>query len=302
MDLKSKIILISGPTASGKSKLAIKFAKKINGEIINADSMQIYKELKILTARPIKENINKIKHHLYGFQSCKNEFSTGEWLKLVKKKINEIRNKNKIPILVGGTGLYFKALTDGLVKIPNIPSKIRNKIRNIQKQIGQKKFYIKLLKVDKFVKNKIDPTDVQRSLRAYEVIFFTKKSIFEWYKKTKSYFKRDEFFKIYIDYPKEQLVNKISKRVDQMIKDGAVEEVKNFEKLNLKNDNNLNKVIGIREIKDFIDKKTSFKEMKLNIVIKTRQYAKRQRTWSRGQMSDWQKFDPKGLLKFIKKL
>ena len=302
MDLKSKIILISGPTASGKSELAIKFAKKINGEIINADSMQVYKELKILTARPIKENTNKIKHHLYGFQSVKNEFSTGQWLKLVKKKIKEIRNKNKIPILVGGTGLYFKTLTDGLVKIPKIPNKIRNKIRNMQTKIGQKKFYLKLLKKDKFIKNKIDPTDVQRSLRAYEVIYFTKKSIFEWYKKTKSQYKKDEFLKIYIDYPKEKLVNKISKRVDQMIKDGAVEEVKNFEKLNLKNDNNLNKVIGIREIKDFIDKKTSFKEMKLNIVIKTRQYAKRQRTWSRGQMSDWQKFDPKGLLKFIKKL
>ena len=302
MDLKSKIILISGPTASGKSELAIKFAKKINGEIINADSMQVYKELKILTARPIKENTNKIKHHLYGFQSVKNEFSTGQWLKLVKKKIKEIRNKNKIPILVGGTGLYFKALTDGLVKIPKIPNTIRNKIRSKQKQMGQKKFYLKLLKLDKFVKNKIVSTDIQRSLRAYEVIYFTKKSIFEWYKKTKSQYKIDEFLKIYIDYPKEILVNKISKRVDQMIKDGAVEEVKNFEKLNLKNDNNLNKVIGIREIKDFIDKKTSLKEMKLNIVIKTRQYAKRQRTWSRGQMNDWQKFDPKELSKFIKKL
>ena len=302
MDLKSKIILISGPTASGKSELAIEFAKKINGEIINADSMQVYKELKILTARPIKENTNKIKHHLYGFQSVKNEFSTGQWLKLVKKKIKEIRNKNKIPILVGGTGLYFKTLTDGLVKIPKIPNKIRNEIRNMQKKIGQQKFYLKLLKKDKFIKNKIDPTDVQRSLRAYEVIYFTKKSIVEWYKKTKSQYKKDEFLKICIDYPKEQLVNKISKRVDQMIKDGAVEEVKNFEKLNLKNDNNLNKVIGVREIKDFIDKKTSFKEMKLNIVIKTRQYAKRQRTWSRGQMSDWQKFDPNELSKFIKKL
>ncbi len=301
MDLKSKIILISGPTASGKSELAIKFAKKINGEIINTDSMQVYKELKILTARPVKENNNKIKHHLYGFQSVKNEFSTGKWLKLVKKKIKEIRNKNKVPILVGGTGLYFKALTDGLVRIPKIPNKIRNKIRNMQTKIGQKKFYLRLLKKDKFIKNNIDPTDVQRSLRAYEVIYFTKKSIVEWYKKTKSQYKNDEFLKIYIDYPKEQLVNKISKRVDQMIKDGAVEEVKNFEKLNLKNDNNLNKVIGVREIKDFIDKKTSFKEMKLNIVIKTRQYAKRQRTWSRGQMNDWQKFDPEDLLKFIKK-
>ena len=302
MDLKSKIILISGPTASGKSKLAIDFAKKVNGEIINADSMQVYKELKILTARPTKENTNKINHHLYGFQSVKNEFSTGQWLKLVKKKIKEIRNKNKIPILVGGTGLYFKALTDGLVRIPKIPKTIRNKIRSKQKQMGQKKFYLKLLKLDKFVKNKIVSNDIQRSLRAYEVIYFTKKSIFEWYKKTKSQYKKDEFLSIYIDYPKEQLVNKITKRVDQMIKDGAVEEVKNFGKLNLKNNNNLNKVIGIREIKDFIDKKTSFKEMKLNIVIKTRQYAKRQRTWSRGQMSDWQKFDPKGLLKFIKKL
>ena len=182
MDLKSKIILISGPTASGKSELAIKFAKKINGEIINADSMQVYKELKILTARPIKENTNKIKHHLYGFQSVKNEFSTGQWLKLVKKKIKEIRNKNKIPILVGGTGLYFKALTDGLVKIPKIPNTIRNKIRSKQKKMGQKKFYLKLLKLDKFVKNKIVSTDIQRSLRAYEVIYFTKKSIFEWYK------------------------------------------------------------------------------------------------------------------------
>ena len=302
MDLKSKIILISGPTASGKSELAIKFAKKINGEIINADSMQVYKELKILTARPIKENTNKIKHHLYGFQSVKNKFSTGQWLKLVKKKIKEIRNKNKIPILVGGTGLYFKALTDGLVKIPKIPNAIRNKIRSKQKQMGQKKFYLKLLKLDKFVKNKIVSTDIQRSLRAYEVIYFTKKSIFEWYKKTKSQYKIDEFLKIYIDYPKEILVNKISKRVDQMIKDGAVEEVQNFEKLNLKSDNNLYKVIGIREIKDFIDKKTSLKEMKLNIVIKTRQYANRQRTWSRGQMNDWQKFDPNELTKFIKKL
>ena len=302
MDLKSKIILISGPTASGKSKLAIDFAKKVNGEIINADSMQVYKELRILTARPTKENTNKINHHLYGFQSVKNEFSTGQWLKLVKKKIKEIRNKNKIPILVGGTGLYFKALTDGLVKIPKIPNIIRNKIRNMQTKIGQKKFYLRLLKKDKLIKNKIVPTDVQRSLRAYEVIYFTKKSIFEWYKKTKSQYKIDEFLKIYIDYPKEMLVNKISKRVDQMIKDGAVEEVKNFEKLNLKRDNNLYKVIGIREIKDFIHKKTSLKEMKLNIVIKTRQYAKRQRTWSRGQMSDWQKFDPNELSKFIKKL
>ena len=123
MDLKSKIILIAGPTASGKSEFAIKVAKKINGEIINADSMQVYKQLQILTARPNIKNQKKIKHHLYGFQSVTKKFSTGAWLKLAVKKIQEIQNKNKTPILVGGTGLYFKALTDGLVKIPNIPNK-----------------------------------------------------------------------------------------------------------------------------------------------------------------------------------
>ena len=302
MDLKSKIILISGPTASGKSKAALKIAKKLNGEIINADSMQIYKELNILTARPSKTDLNKINHHLYGFRSVKKEFSSGDWLKLAKKNIKKIRDKNKIPVLVGGTGLYFKALTDGLVKIPKIPIPIRNKIRRMQNKLGQKKFYLKLLKIDPTVKNRIDPTDVQRSIRAYEVISISKKSIFEWYKKTKPSFKKDQFIKIYVDYPKDELINKISKRVDQMMKDGAIKEVKNFLKINLKSDSNIFKVIGIREIKEFIDKKTSMHDLKLNIVIKTRQYAKRQRTWSRGQMSDWQKFDAEALSKFIKKL
>ena len=264
--------------------------------------MQVYKELNILTARPSKTDLNKIDHHLYGFRSVKKEFSSGEWLKLAKKNIKKIIDKNKIPVLVGGTGLYFKALTNGLVKIPKIPIPIRNKIRRMQNNLGQKKFYLKLLNNDPLVKNKIDPTDVQRSIRAYEVIKFTKKSVFSWYTKTKPSFKKDQFIKIYVDYPKEILINKISKRVDQMMKNGAIQEVKNFLKLDLKSDSNIFKVIGIREIKDFIDKKTSMHDLKQNIVIKTRQYAKRQRTWSRGQMSDWQKFDAEALSKFIKKL
>ena len=126
MDKQSKIILISGPTASGKSNFATKIAKKINGEIINADSMQVYKQLKILTARPNKEDQNNIKHHLYGIIDLKKNFSTGQWLKAAKNKIKEIRNRKKIPILVGGTGLYFQSLINGLVKIPEIPLKFRN--------------------------------------------------------------------------------------------------------------------------------------------------------------------------------
>ena len=147
MDLKSKIILVSGPTASGKSKFAIELAKKIKGEIINADSMQVYKELKILTARPKKEEYNKIKHHLYGFQSVKKKFSTGKWLKLANEKIKIIKKRKKIPILVGGTGLYFKALTDGIVKIPNIPNKFRKKLRKYQKKNRAKKIFQRVKKI-----------------------------------------------------------------------------------------------------------------------------------------------------------
>ena len=124
MDIKSKIILIFGPTASGKSSFAIKIAKKINGEIINADSMQVYKEVKILTSRPKKRDYKNINNHIYGFFNVKKKFWRGNWLKLTVKKIKEIKKKNKVPIVVGGTGLYFKALTDGLVKIPVISLKV----------------------------------------------------------------------------------------------------------------------------------------------------------------------------------
>ena len=302
MDLKSKIILISGPTASGKSNFAISLAKKINGEIINADSMQVYKELRILTARPKQKDYQKIRHHLYGFLNVAKNFSTGEWLKLCQKKIKEIQSRNKTPILVGGTGLYFKALTDGLVKIPNIPLKVRNKIRNLQKKLGQKKFYSKLLKLDPNIKGKIIETDAQRSIRAYEVKYHTKKSLYDWFKNTKSKFKDDVFFKIYIDYPRPKLIERIAYRSEQMLKDGAINEVKRFLKLKIKKDNSSNKVIGIAEIKEHLENKSDLKEVHEKISIKTRQYAKRQSTWARGQMSSWNKINSKDLKKFLKKI
>jgi len=302
MDLKSKIILISGPTASGKSNFAIKLAKKIKGEIINADSMQVYKELKILSARPLKKEYQKVQHHLYGFQNVKNNFSTGKWLKLATKKISIIKKRKKIPILVGGTGLYFKALTDGLVKIPNIPSKLRTEIRNYQKKIGQKKFYKQLIKLDPLINEKINSTDVQRSIRAYEVKLYTKKSLIDWFKNTKSKFTNDDFFKIYIDFPREDLLVRISSRIDEMLKQGAIKEVKKFLKLKISSDKTPNKIIGINEIKDFLHKKSDLNEVKEKITIKTRQYAKRQSTWARGQMKNWQKINPKALKNFLKKI
>ncbi|MDC0354110.1 tRNA (adenosine(37)-N6)-dimethylallyltransferase MiaA [Candidatus Pelagibacter sp.] len=301
MDLKSKIILISGPTASGKSNFSIKLAKKINGEIINADSMQVYKELKILSARPNIKDYQKIKHHLYGFHSVKNNFSTGDWLKYAIKKIKEVKRRKKTPIFVGGTGLYFKALTDGLVNIPNIPIRFRNKLRTLHKDLGQKKFYQKLIKLDPNSKEKINPTDAQRSLRAYEVMQFTKKSLHDWFANTKSYFEKDDFFRIYIDYPREELVQTINKRTEKMIKLGAIQEVKKFIKLKVRKDKSVNKAIGINEIKEYLEERKDMSDVIDKISIKTRQYAKRQSTWARGNMMSWLKLTPQELNKFLKK-
>jgi tRNA dimethylallyltransferase len=285
--LSKKIVLIAGPTASGKSKIAIEIAKKIKGEIINADSMQVYKEFSILTSRPSTIDLKKIKHHLYGFQSAKKHFSTGVWLELVKKQINKCLKNKKIPILVGGTGLYFEAIIKGLSKIPNIDSEIRDKIRDLQKKIGQRKFYEKLLELDPLVKNKIEPFDTQRSIRAYEVKKFTKKSIFEWYKLTKSEFKQFQIFKIFIDVPRDTLLKKISSRAEQMFKKNCIKEVKSFLKLNIKSSLSAHKIIGVKEIKDHLSGISNISQTKELINIKTRQYAKRQVTWARGHMSDW---------------
>ena len=301
MDLKSKIILISGPTASGKSNFAVKLAKKINGEIINADSMQVYKELKILSARPNLKDYQKIRHHLYGFHNVKNNFSTGDWLKLTIKKINEIKKRKHIPILVGGTGLYYKALTEGLVRIPNIPVRFRNKIRSLHKELGQKSFYKKLLKLDPTSKIKINSTDAQRSIRAYEVKAFTNKSLHDWFKNTKSYFKNEDFLKIYIDFSRQELIKRINLRTEKMLKSGAIEEVKRFIKLKVRRDKSVNKAIGIDEIKKYLNNEKDLSEIKENISIKTRQYAKRQSTWARGHMMSWFKVKPQETNKFLKK-
>jgi tRNA dimethylallyltransferase len=302
MDNQSKIILISGPTASGKSSFAIRIAKKINGEIINADSMQVYKQLKILTARLTKKDQKNIKHRLYGVIDLKKNFSTGQWLNLAIKNIKEIRKRKKIPILVGGTGLYFQSLINGLVEIPKIPIKFRNKIRLRQKIEGQKKFYKKLIKLDPKVKNKFDSNDSQRSIRAFEIKSYTKVSMYDWLKKTKSQFKDSDFLKLYIDFKREDLVQRIKVRTIKMLKEGAIEEVKKFIKLKIQKDHSVKKVIGIDELTQLLKKQIKLEDAQELIIIKTRQYAKRQATWARSRMITWKKINPNMINGYIKKL
>ena len=302
MDNQSKIILIAGPTASGKSNFAVRLAKKIDGEIINADSMQIYKQLKILTARPNKKEQKNIRHHLYGIININKIFSSGTWLKLAISKIKEIRRRKKIPIVVGGTGLYFQSLINGLVKIPNISMKLRNKIRSMQKRYGQKKFYKKLLKLDPKVKSKFDPNDTQRSIRAFEIKTHTKISMYDWLNKTKPIFNESVFLKFYVNFERSKLIKRIQKRTENMIKKGAIQEVVKFNKLRIKKDKSINKVIGIDELTKYLNNQIKLKQAKELITIKTRQYAKKQTTWARSRMIEWTKIEPQQLSSTIKKI
>ena len=280
-----KVILIAGPTGSGKSEIALKLAKKINGEIINADSMQVYKEIKILSARPV--NYFNIVHYLYGSISVKNNFSAGEWLKKVKFNLKKIINKKKHPIFVGGTGLYFKLLTEGISNIPKIPDSIRTKARKLNAKLGNDKFYNLLIKLDPLVQNKIKKNDTHRLIRAYEVMIFTKKSLTDWQKNNKNHFSNYQFIKIYIN-PENNFLQKLLRlRLKKMFELGAVNEVKKFSKLNINSSLPANKILGIEEIKKYLDKKISLEQAFQETLIRTRRYVKRQRTWFRGHMKDW---------------
>ena len=172
----------------------------------------------------------------------------------------------------------------------------------LQNKIGQKKFYQNLLIIDPLIRNKINPNDIQRSIRAFEIKKFTKKSITQWFKKTKILFNPKSFIKIYIDFPKEELVNRIKERVDRMFKEGVISEVKRYDNLKVRYDKSSNKVIGIEEIGKFLKGEFNLIETKERIFIKTRQYAKRQKTWARGQMMSWEKVKPNNLSLTLKKL
>jgi tRNA dimethylallyltransferase len=280
-----KIILIAGPTGSGKSEIALRLAKKINGEIINADSMQVYKEIKILSARP--ESYSNVSHYLYGNISVKNNFSAGEWLKKVKLNLNKIIKKKKQPIFVGGTGLYFKLLTEGISNIPKIPDSIRTKARKLNAKLGNDKFYNLLIKLDPLINNRIKKNDTHRLIRAYEVITFTKKSLIDWQKKNKNYFSNYHFIKIFIN-PENSFLQKLLRlRLKKMFELGAVDEVKKFLKLKINKSLPANKILGIEEIKKYLDKKIPLEQAFEETFIRTRRYVKRQRTWFRGHMKDW---------------
>ena len=219
-----RIILLFGPTASGKSKLALDIAKELKGEIINADSMQIYKEVKILSARPDEKSV---KLHLYGFVSVKDYFSVGSWYKLAASKIKEINKKNKVAIVAGGTGLYFKVLVDGLAEIPDVPKIDYSYLNSMDRFMMKNRYEKRCPKIFDGINRK----DIQRVFRAISVYEATGITLNEWQqKKNKKYFKSNEFIKICLIPPKPKLESRIKKRFLDMIKKGAIDETKKYKK------------------------------------------------------------------------
>lgn len=301
----NKIILISGPTATGKSSLALKIAKKIDSEIINADSIQLYKDLSILTARPSVER-ETVKHHLYGLLNGDIKWSVGKWLQETKVLIQNIIEKRKIPIIVGGTGFYFKAITDGLSPIPDIDHLVRDELNDLLLEEGLESLYLDLQKVDEAAAEKINPNDRQRIIRALEVYNGTKKRISDYWKMERVKYIDKPTVNFRIEAERRWIYEKCDSRVDNMFREGVIDEVKNLKNKNYSKDSPIFKAIGVEEISSFLDEKISIEEASDLIKFKTHQYAKRQITWINNQMITWNKINTqhsdKNVDEIIKKL
>ncbi|MFN7039283.1 MAG: tRNA (adenosine(37)-N6)-dimethylallyltransferase MiaA [Alphaproteobacteria bacterium] len=285
MGKNKKIIIVAGPTASGKSDFAIEIATRIGGVIINADSVQLYKDIPILSAQPSKSMLSKIPHRLYSVLESYEATSVGGYQMQAVQVINEIHNQEKIPIIVGGTGLYIKSIIEGLSNIPEIDNDTRSKIRDLFANIGNEEFYKILTEKDPVMASKLNIGDSHRLIRAMEVIQATGKSLDYWHNlPIKKPFENAKIFTLVLMPERSMLYEKCNLRFQQMIEFGAIEEVKNL--LNKNFSNHITKAIGVNQIIKYLKG-----EIELNNAIEegktlTRQYAKRQFTWFNNQLSN----------------
>ena len=271
-----KIIIVGGPTASGKSKFALNLAKLVDGEIINADSMQIYKYFSILTSQPKKNDYKVIPHHLYGYVETNIKYNAVKWLNDADLKIRKLLKNNKTPIVVGGSGLYLEFLCKGVNNMPQISTNTKEKVSLLLKNISNADLLNLIAKVDKEYSLKLNIADKFRISKLLEVYYETKKNITYFHsknKKTNNY----NFFKVLISPDKKKVRLSIKKRVIEMLEEGLVEELKKYR--NKVVDCNIENAIGFKEINSYIENKETLEEVTNLIVKKTKNFAKRQYTW-----------------------
>ena len=277
---KRDILIIFGPTASGKSKLAVQIASKNKSAIINLDSLQVYKDLKILTDRPDEELCNKYDHRLYAILKGNVNCSVALWLEKAVKEINDCFDNNILPIVVGGTGMYLKALMEGLSEIPLISEVTDKKMKLHLENHGLEYLYDKI--INKFPDTKIHSNDKQRVVRSYLLLLETGKVLEEWQLNQNPQIKNVNFKIIVPNESRENLYQLAEKRVENMFSNGVVSEVKSLHKKNYHSNLSIMKAIGVREISNFIDGKLNIDDVKSTMKKNTRNYIKRQITWMKG--------------------
>lgn len=287
-------ILITGPTASGKSALAVELAREHGGEVVNADSMQVYDTLKVLTARPDDAEMGGIPHHLYGTVPAGQLYSTGEWLRSVGPLIEEIRGRGRIPVFVGGTGLYFKALTGGLSEMPQVPPAVRARWRQRLTEDGPWALHAELGARDPEMADLLSPSDGQRIVRALEVIDATGRSIGAFQAKAgQGLTDPQRAMKLIVEPDRAILHDRINRRFSAMLDQGAIEEVEALIRLGLSRDMPVMKAIGVPQIAALLRGEVGRDEVISQASAATRQYAKRQMTWFRNQMDEsWRRLVP----------
>ncbi len=277
-----KIIIVAGPTASGKTGYSVDLAIKRKSEIINADSLQIYQENPILSAQPTHEEKQGIQHHLFGYVGGQEEYNIARWLNDAVSIINEVQN----PILTGGTGFFLKHLIFGLSTIPEVPLEIRNSARSLLQEIGAEEFYKLLQSIDLEVAARLEPNNTHRTLRAYEVIKTTGKSINFWQKQKPTTFFPVNSFKLIILLPeKEILYKKCNERFLKMLEIGALEEVKYLAKQHYNLSTGIMKTHGVPELMKYLDGSWSLEQAIEKSQQIVRNYAKRQITWFKHQFN-----------------
>ncbi len=290
----TEAILITGPTASGKSALALAFARLHNGVVINADSMQVYDTLKVVTARPDEGEMEGIPHRLYGHVPAGASYSTGDWLREMAALLDDLKAEGRLPVVVGGTGLYFKALTGGLSDMPVIPEELRGELRARLLAEGPEVLHAELATRDRAAADGLNPRDGQRIVRALEVIRATGQSIEQFRRKAGPMLIDPDKAKKLVVLPERKLLHqRIDRRFSQMMNQGAIEEVEALLSLKLPSDSPVMKAIGVSQIAAMLSGEMSRDEVIDKASAATRQYAKRQMTWFRNQMDEsWDRIDP----------
>lgn len=288
-----EIILIAGPTASGKSALALELAEKLRGVIINADSMQVYRDLRILTARPSPDEEARVPHRLYGHVDAALNYSVGRYMTEAADALAQTEREGKLPIFVGGTGLYFKALTRGIAAMPPIPGPVRKAVRARLDAEGPQVLHAELAQADVISAERLKPTDRQRIARALEVVLATGRSLSDWQaEKTKPLLDPAQIVKLFVSPDRAELYARIDARFDAMLTAGALDEVSALATRQLDPQLPAMKAHGVPWLIQHLEGRMTLDEASQQAKLDVRHYAKRQYTWFRHQLADWTPVPP----------